>query len=211
MNERRIARGFALRMAPAAATVGLVVALAPPLLYRDVEVRRLGEQATVYASHIAGRLRAVAARQPRLWRYNAHKVIGAAASHRAHPDIAAVRVTDCEGATLFAPSDLGVGSGATGGPGGWAPVPGGSGPVAWVQVRMDPGAYLPALGTLWGASGLVGLLLAALVFLYPTRVVRRQALRLDDGRSVVGIQEAERGATAASAALASAKPGCGAR
>ena len=57
-------RHFARRMLPAALAAGMVVAAVPPLTYRIVGWRTLGEQASVYAGQIAGRLGAIATRQP---------------------------------------------------------------------------------------------------------------------------------------------------
>ncbi len=185
-------RAFARRMAPAAVLVGVLVALAPPAVYTAVGVRLAADQARVYASHLAASLRPVVLRQPRLWRYNAGKVVAATAPHRDHPDIASVRITDCRGETLFTPARLAVGTGAPGGPAVRAAVRGHGGTVAWVEVRLDPGPHRRTRNLLALASGLLGLLLGGLVYLYPTRVVRRQAVRLEEGRSVVRIQEEER-------------------
>jgi len=179
-------------MGPAALAVGLAVALGPPAVYTVVGIRLFEEQARSYAAHVASSLRPVVLRQPRLWRYNAGKVVGAAARHRGLPDLASVRITDCSGETLFAPASLAVGSGVTGGPAFWAPVPGRGGILAWVEVRLDPGAHRRTRNLLALASGLLGLILGGVVYLYPARVVRRQATRLQEGRAVVRIQEAER-------------------
>ena len=186
------ARGFARRMGPAALLVALSVALGPPLVFSLVGRRLLADQAGVYAAHVAAGLRPLVLRQPRLWRYNAGKVVGAAARHRGLPDLASVRITDCAGATLFSPARLGVGSGATGGPAVRAPVGGHGGTVAWVAVRLDPGPLRRTRNLLALASGLLGLLLGGFVYLYPTRFVGRQAARLREGRAVVRIQEEER-------------------
>lgn len=175
MPVRVLARQFSRQMLPLAALAGLVVALAPPLAYRAAAWPKLQGQAQVYATHLATALRALVARQPTLWRFDADKVLLATAPHRGQADIHSVRVTDCAGATIFAPDPARSG----GGPEAWAPILSGDETVAWVVVEVDPSAERRALGLICLGSGLLGLLIAYALYRVPTLVVRRQAGTLD--------------------------------
>ncbi len=186
-------RWFAMRMAPVAVLAGLAVWMGPPL----VEVwtaRRAGLAAAEdQAGRLAHALSELAARQPRLWRYNAAKVVHAASAWADRPDVAGVTITDCGGEVWFSPERLGVGTGRPGGLTGWAAVASPRGTVAWVGVRRDDSGAAAARSMLHGASGILGLLVGLVLFLFPTAVVRRQATRLEEGRAVLRGQEEERG------------------
>lgn len=185
---------FTKRMAPVAVVVGLLVWLGVPVV-ETWTARRAGRAAAhAQAGRLAHALSDLAVRQPRLWRYNAAKVVGAAATWADRADVAGVTITDCAGGVLFSPARLGVGTGrATGGVTGWAEVTTPAGVVAWVGVRRDDSGDAPRRFLLHGASGLLGLLVGLVLFLFPTAVVRRQAARLEEGRAVLRGQEAERG------------------
>ncbi len=189
-------RWFAMRMAPVAVLAGLAVWMGPPL----VEVwtaRRAGLAAAEdQAGRLAHALSELAARQPRLWRYNAAKVVHAASAWADRPDVAGVTITDCGGEVWFSPERLGVGTGRPGGLTGWAAVASPRGTVAWVGVRRDDSGAAAARSMLHGASGILGLLVGLVLFLFPTAVVRRQATRLEEGRAVLRGQEEERGRVA---------------
>lgn len=170
---------FARRMAPVAVAVALLVAMGPPVLYGWMGWQRQGEEGRVYAEHLALSMANPAARQPRLWRYNVHKVVEAVAVHRALRDLGQVRVTDCRGQQLFTGQELGMGSGIANGPTRWAPVMVAGQVAAWVQVTMDHSRVETRTGRLALLFGLVGLLLGVLLYVLPTRVVRRQAKALN--------------------------------
>jgi len=187
-------RWFAWRMAPVAVLAGLVVWLGPPLVETWTSRRAGLAAAQEQAGRVAGALSELAARQPRLWRYNAGKVVRTATAWADRSDVAGVTITDCEGGVLFTPERLGVGTGkATGGVTGWAPVDTVAGVVAWVGVRRDTSAHAGRRFLLHGASGILGVLVGLVLFVFPTAVVRRQATRLEEGRAVLRGQEAERG------------------
>ena len=188
----QLAAGFARRMAPMALLVGVVVAVVPPLLYGAMSWQRLESQASVLADHLALALSPVAARQPILWRYNARKVIEATAGHRGLQELGSVRITDCAGQVLFSGEALGIGRG-TGferGPVGWAPVVVSGSVVAWAQVTMDRASISAGVARLGLASLALGLVLGLVLFVLPTRVVRRQASALESALGEVASAEA---------------------
>jgi signal transduction histidine kinase len=182
-------RDFSRRMLPVAAVAAGVLAIVPPVAYRLVAWQKLEAQARVYATGIGVGVRRAVERDPYLWRYNLPKVLQATAGHRAQPDIGQVRVTDCGGATLFAPDRLDVGTGAAG-PAGWAPVALGGRTVAWVEVQADPSQERATLARVGAGSTALGLAVGLLVFLIPVGVVRRRARQIAE--AVGRIQEAER-------------------
>lgn len=175
-REAALARSFARRMAPVAAMVGLLVAVAPPLVTELVGQHRLRALVAQEAQDVADTLGDLATRQPYFWRYTARKLIGAGLPDRSV--VGELRVTGCDGETLLSPADLGVdeaGEGAVA----WAAVWARDRVVAWVRAA---GAVTPvhdaalAIGV---GSGLAGLALGVLLWLVPTGVVRRQARDLD--------------------------------
>ena len=174
MPVRALDRTFSRRMLPLAALAAVVVAAAPPLSYRAVAWPKARGQAGLYASHLAAAMSRLVARQPYLWRFDADKVLEATAVHRGQPDISSVRITDCQGGTLFAPD-----AAAGGGLSGWAPILWGGEGVGWVEVQVATAAERRALGAIALASALMGMAVGLLLYRFPTRVVRRQAGVLD--------------------------------
>jgi two-component system NarL family sensor kinase len=172
-----LARVFARRMLPLAIIAGAVVAAVPPLTYRVLSWRSLSRQGQTYAGHVATRLHALALRQPRLWRYNAAKVLQATVPHRGQPDIAAIEIVDCAGKPVFSSLAFGLGSGVAG-PSGAARVELHGREVARVVVRMDPARPWRMLGLLALLCAPLGLVIGALLFAVPLGTVRRQGRRL---------------------------------
>ena len=193
-----LGRHFALRMLPVAVGAGLVVAVVPPLAYRLVAWQRLTGQAAIYARHVARELRLVADRQPYLWRYNAGKILQATSIHEGQREVERVLVRDCAG-RLIAPADAAE-------PArprrlaGRAPVTSHGQLVAWVEIVMSTRDERPRLARIARASTATGLLLGLVIFLLPTRVVRRQARLL--GETLDRLREADASLTAANRDLA---------
>ncbi|HEY3355579.1 MAG TPA: sensor histidine kinase [Polyangia bacterium] len=175
MPAKLLDRHFARRMLPVAVVAGLVVAVVPPLAYRVVAWQKLRGQAAVYARHVAQELRVVAERQPYLWRYNAGKILQATAIHHGRRDVGAVQVTDCAGRAL-----LPAAARPARGPAGRAPVVSRGRTVAFVDIHMAEGDERARLLGIAGAAAATGALLGLVIFLLPTRVVRRQARALGD-------------------------------
>ena len=169
---------FAHRMLPAAVVVGLAVAAAPPLTYRVAAWNGLGEQAEVYASHVGQRLRAAVHQQPRLWRYNAGKIIRATMVHRNQRDIGTIAVMGCDGTVVLQSHTKGIGTGAVGGPSGEVNVVAFGAVHARVRVVIDTKRYRYTLWLIAALSIPLGLFTAIALFAYPVLVVRKQSRAL---------------------------------
>ena len=186
MLASQVHRHFARRMLPVALVVGAVVAAAPPAAYRIAAWRQLQAQAAIYAVQMAAGMQRAVELDPYLWRYNSAKAVAAVAVHQGQHDIGGVTVTDCAGRQLFAPSVLGVGSGAGGGPSASASILRGNRIAGRVLVSMDPSDA--ALGAARGRPRVRGRGRPArpAPYLFPTRVVRRQAGELAGGPAPAG-------------------------
>lgn len=174
-REAGLARSFARRMAPVAAAVGLLVAVAPPLVTELVGLERLRADVAVQAELVAGALGDLATREPYFWRYNAPKVVAARQINRGV--VADLRVTGCDGETLLS-RDHGGGAGL-GGAVAWAPVRARDRVVAWVRAAGAVGEVHRVAVVVGLGSGIAGAALGALLWIVPTAVVRRQARELD--------------------------------
>lgn len=176
MPAAGLATQFSRRMLPLAVIAGLALAVVPPLTYHLLAWRSLRAQARIYAGHVATQLREVVLRQPRLWRYNAAKVLQATVLHQGQPDIAAIEIVGCDGRSIY--SSRGASSTGVGGPVGESSVEAFGSEVARVRVRIDPAREQHAMGLLTAVSLPLGLLFGLLLFFFPVRVVRRQSERL---------------------------------
>ena len=179
MPISNLERHFARRMLPLAVAAGAVIALVPPLVYRVAAWRQVGEQARIYAHHLALGVRTTAERQPYLWQYNTTKIMQATAIHLRQADVASVAIRDSTGRLVFGSQGSATEVKTPAGPVGWAPVHVGSRMVASVLVTMAPGPQRAFLAVLSLVSGAAGILLGLLLFLFPTRVVRGQARLLE--------------------------------
>ncbi len=159
--------------------VGLCLACAPPLLYWRAAGAHLAAEATTRAESLARPIGILAINQPGLWRYNLDKVVRATAAHREVGALGQVRVTDCDGATIFSSAELGVARPDAVGPLGWAPVTVVGGVAAWVAVQMDAGPSRRRTAKVALAALLVGLVLGGLVYVLPVRAVRAQAVEVE--------------------------------
>ena len=187
--DAALARSFARRMAPLAALVGLLVAVAPPLVYELVGRHRLRGRVEAEARSVAEVIGGLAVREPYFWRYNVHKVVGAG-SGRPDPDVVvSMRVAGCDGATLVGPEELGLAP-RGGGARAWAAISARGRVVAWVQATGAVTALHEQALALGGGSVALGVALGVLLWLVPTGVVRRQGRRLDETVRRLGAAEA---------------------
>lgn len=175
-----MARRFSLRMAPLAVLAAIVIAVAPPAMYGIVAWQKLGEQAATYAGHLGAGIREAIFEQPRLWQYNAAKIVQATTLHRDQADIAAVDVYDCHGEIVAASDTLGVGTGAPGGPTGSFGVDILGRRAAIVSVRMDTEGHWLTVLLIALISGPLGLAIGLLLYFFPTRVVRHLSMELSE-------------------------------
>ncbi len=190
MPSRKLERRFARKMLPLAIVAGLVVFAAPSISYYFVSEDELGSQARIYAEQLAGGVQLAAEQAPYLWRYNISKILMSTASHRSQRDISAVTISDCKGAVIFGSRELELGTGEARGPSGWAPVRVGSQIIAGVWVAMDASEHQRRRRTVAMVFLLLGSALGIMLYLFPTRVVSRQARLL--GQTVDNLERAER-------------------
>lgn len=183
---RQLGKDFARKMAPLALLAGLVLAAAPPLSYAVIAWMRLEANAALDAEAVAARVRPAVERNPLLWRYNTPKLTQAVGLSDRSDDRAAIRVVGCDGLPVLSPTRQ---KGATAGPTGRAPIRVRGETAGFVEVQMDSREERAALVAVAGGSGLLGLTVGLLLFLYPTRVVRRQAGRLSESLTRLGAAE----------------------
>jgi signal transduction histidine kinase len=181
---------FARRMLPLAVVAGLVVAVVPPFSYRLMAWRQLAVQGRIYAQQMAGAVGRAAEEDLHLWRYNTPKLLGAVAGYRGQRDIGSVVVRDCGGGVALSSKELDLGTGEAG-PSGSALVVVGRSAVATIEVQMGTRAQRRILWTLAAVALLLGGALAVALYVFPTRVVRRQARLVSDTVSQLRSMEAQ--------------------
>jgi len=169
-------RSFGRRMAPLAIAAGLVVALLPPGLFYAQGRQRLLLESELVASEVGGRLSELAVRQPGLWRYNSRKIIDIADTTDLRGRSIAIDITDCTGTPIYSASPRPGASSVSS----VVPVVALGSPVGAVRARVSMGELLRTSVGLGLVSGAVGVLLAMLLHVVPTRVVRRQAAQIQD-------------------------------
>ncbi len=187
-------RGFARRMLPLCVLAALSVAILPPLSYGHMAREQLRRQAEIYARLLAHDLGRSAVESP-LWKYRTDKILLSTERHRFQRDIAFVFIRDCAGRVVADSEALGIGTGRTGGESAGAFIRDSSGRVGSVEVVLDPASHRTILRLLTTASVLFGLLLGAVLYLYPARVVGRQAAALARAQRqlrMLDVQEEER-------------------
>jgi signal transduction histidine kinase len=169
-------RSFGRRMAPLALAAGIVVALLPPTLFYAQGRQRLLLESDLVANEVATRLSELAVRQPGLWRYNSRKIVDIADTTDRRGLPVAIDVTDCSGTPIYTAAQRGdarsVSSTAT-------IVALGHG-VGLVRAHVQGGDLASTTVGIGVVSGVIGLLLAVLLHVVPTRVVRRQARQIHD-------------------------------
>jgi signal transduction histidine kinase len=170
-----LTRHFRQRMLPLAALAGLTVALIPPGVYALFAWQRLQAEARLDAAQVARGLRQLIERQPWLWRYSADKVVRATQLDARRQGRVRTQITDCEGRVLFPPDAPPLPRRA---PEAWAPVGVGGATVAWVHVVVPLAEEARALILIAGLALAAGTLLLLVLYLYPVRVLERQAARL---------------------------------
>lgn len=195
--DSALGRSFARRMAPLAAFVGALVAVAPPVVYALVGTSRMRVHAEREAAEAAAELSVLATREPYFWRYNARKVVGAGTGRPDPAAVATLRVADCAGETLVGAAQLGLPE-EGGGAQAWAPIRARGGVVAWVHASGAVTSLHEETVALAGGSLALGVALGLVLWLVPTGVVRRQARRLDEtvarlGAAEVALVEANQG------------------
>jgi signal transduction histidine kinase len=178
-------------MLPLALLAGMALALVPPLAYRQLAQQRLRAQAGLHAEELARIVRRTAERQPYLWRYGVAKRLRTAVHRQEGHRLRLAEVRACDGTLVVDGSRLGLRANpGPVGPLGFAPVVTRGVQVARVGVRLDAA---DEQRTFFGFSIVflsLGTVVGLLLYLFPTRVVGRQAGEL--AGELVSLEEAER-------------------
>ena len=169
-------RSFRRRMAPLAFAVGLVVALLPPGLFYAQGRQRLLLESELVASEVGTRLSELAVRQPGLWRYNSRKIVDIADTTDLRGQSLAIDIADCTGAPIFLASPRPGASSVSS----VVPVLAHGRSVGEVRAWVSMGELVRTSVGVGLVSGAVGVLLAVLLHVVPTRVVRRQAAQIQE-------------------------------
>ena len=196
-ESRWMVRSFGRRMAPLALAAGMVVALLPPGLFYAQGLQRLLLESELVATEVASDLSELAVRQPGLWRYNGRKIVDIADTTDLRGQSVAIDITDCTGNSIYTTSQ-GPGTGSVSSAVTVLALGSRVGEVrAWVSV----GELVQTSVGVGLVSGAVGLLLAVLLHVVPTRVVRRQSIQIQE--VTAGLREARKDLHAANRDLQS--------
>lgn len=156
------------RMGPLALVAGLLVGVALPAVYRHLALQERAGQAQVWAREVASKIEAAAVDRPLLWAYD-------------QPTLEAITRPVVSGAIfgrvrIDTPRSDGVfrsGVPRPGEVGGWALVHGSGRILGRVEVRLSADSIRQRALALWIVAALVGLTLAAGLFLIPLAAARR--------------------------------------
>lgn len=156
------------RVGPLALVAGLLVGVALPAIYRHLGLQERAGQAQVWAREVANKLEARAVDRPLLWAYD-------------QPTLQAITRPIVGGAIfgtvrIDTPRADGVFRSGVPRPGevaGWAVVRNGGRIVGRVEVRLSAESIRQRAVALWIVAALVGLMLAAGLFLIPLAAARR--------------------------------------
>lgn len=156
------------RMGPLALIAGLVVSVALPAIYRHFALQERVGQAQVWAGEVADKLETLAADRPELWAYDRPAIAAMTRPITRGAIFGRVRVD-----TPYADRVFMSGLPRTGEVAGWAVMRAGGRVVGRVEVRLDAEAIRERALLLWIGANLMGLLLAAGLFLIPLAAARR--------------------------------------
>lgn len=156
------------RMGPLALIAGLVVSVALPAIYRHFALQERVGQAQVWAGEVADKLETLAADRPELWAYDRPAIAAMTRPITRGAIFGRVRVD-----TPYADRVFMSGLPRTGEVAGWAVMRAGGRVVGRVEVRLDAEAIRERALLLWIGASLMGLLLAAGLFLIPLAAARR--------------------------------------
>jgi signal transduction histidine kinase len=188
---------FARRMAPLAVGFGLFIAIAPPLAWAGLAWQRLHAQATFAADHIAFSVGQDAMRSPLYWRYRLPKSVDGALERGMLEQVREVRLLGCDNEVLHAHQV------AAGGPptlkiSARAAIRAHGEVIGYGETSMNDAGLWGGLGWVSLVSSMLGALLGALLYLFPVRVVRRQARTLaSKNDELIAAQDALHAANAA--------------
>lgn len=174
---------------------GFVLAVVPPAIHAVVSQQGLQARAAAHALALATALAHLAARQPRLWRYNAGKVVAAASQHPGRKELGLLRILDCGGAELFSAARLGIAADAHVGPTMRAPIVAFGGTAGFVEVGVDASAGRRELLVVTLGSVLLGVLFGSGLYLLPARGIARSEVeerRRKVAEAAVAAQEREK-------------------
>jgi signal transduction histidine kinase len=194
----RFSAQFARRMIPLSLFFGLFLAIAPPLAWGGLVWQRLHTQATISADHIAFSVGQEAMRAPTYWRYRLAKSVDGALERGMLEQVREVQITDCHGASLHtqqvaigAPPRLLITA--------RSPIHAHGEVIGYGEIVMADEALWVGLGWVCLIAALLGAAMAALLYLFPVRVVRAQSERLES--KAAELLDAQQALQAANASL----------
>lgn len=187
---------FARRMAPLALAFALFLATAPPLVWAGLAWQRLHTQATFAAEHIAFTVGQEAMRTPVYWRYRLAKSVDGALERGVLQEVHSVAILGCHDDDLHS-QRLGPDAAPWPAIRARAPIRAHGEIIGYGEVMMADDALWRGLGLVALIAALLGALLGALLYLFPVRVVRRQATSLEvKNQQLLGAQQALEAANA---------------
>jgi signal transduction histidine kinase len=195
MPSARLVRSFSLRMLPLSIFAAIVIMAVPPLIYHFTNQKDMKIQAEIYAKLLATDLGKSIETEPFLWQYRTNKILMYTDKHRFQKDIGTVVIRDCNDKIIIDSARLKIGTGATEGPAAKVPIITRGTTVGSVEVIMDPSEYKERIISISFKAGFVGACLFALLYFFPTKVVKAQAekLAVAVGKlQIAKIQEQER-------------------
>jgi signal transduction histidine kinase len=155
-------------MGPLALIAGLVVSVALPAIYRHLALQERVGQAQVWAGEVAAKLDAFAADRPELWAYDKPRLTAITRPITRGAIFGRVRIDTPHTDRVFISGLPRHGEVA-----GWAVIRAGGRVVGRVEVRLEAEAIRDRALLLWVGASLMGLLLAAGLFLIPLAAARR--------------------------------------
>lgn len=176
-----LSRYLARRLGPLAVTLGVAIALVPPLTHYVIGRRALTRTSATYAELFAETTREFVFANPSLWRYSAEKGARLIENFVRHKRIVSITVVDEDGHPV--PTLGFVAPGADSwwnrfSPTAGAPVNFNNRTVAHVRVTAAHDETLAAALVFLACSTATGAALAALAYGFPVRVVRKAERRI---------------------------------
>jgi PAS domain S-box-containing protein len=178
-----LARRLAARLSPVATGIALVISLGIPGSYYLIESADLHRTATRNARELAEQLGQFAIQTPTLWKYQATKYVQVVTAYLAEKDIISIQVKDEAGQPVTAyghETAEGVRWWNWGAPTAAAPIRYNNRQIGEVRVVVGQGRFVGVTLALFMLSTVLGIVLAMIVYRFPTAVVRDMEGQIED-------------------------------